>query len=306
MTLIILLGPTASGKTHLATQLAYRLNGEIISADSRQVYRGMDIGTGKDLEEYMVKGKQIPCHLIDIVDPGYEYNVFEFQQDFLQAYSDIISRGKLPILCGGTGLYLESVLQGYRLPELLADPGLEAELASKPTGELIEMLKSLRVQHNTTDTTDRNRMIKAIRIGMLESKDTGKQDAFPVIKSIVFGIAPPRDILRERITQRLFHRLKHGMVEEVEHLLASGIAPESLTFYGLEYRFITLYLQKKLTYEEMVTQLNTGIHQFAKRQMTWFRRMERKGTRIYWIDPASLEEDQLAFILETINRKGSS
>lgn len=306
MTLLILLGPTASGKTRLATQLAYRLGGEIISADSRQVYRGMDIGTGKDLKEYLVMGKQIPFHLIDIVDPGYEYNVFEFQWDFLEAYSDITSRGKLPILCGGTGLYLESVLQGYRLPELQADPALEAELASKSNEELIELLKSLRVQHNTTDVTDRTRMIRAIRIGMLESNDTEKQDKFPEIDSIVFGIAPPREIQRERITRRLHYRLEHGMVEEVEHLLASGIAPESLTFYGLEYRFITLYLQKQLTWEEMAAQLNTSIHQFAKRQMTWFRRMERKGIRIHWLDPASQEEDQLSIILDTVKQKGSS
>ncbi len=285
--MIVILGPTASGKTQLATRLAFEQDGEIISADSRQVYRGMDIGTGKDLKEYTVDGKAIPYHLIDIVDPGYEYNVYEFQQDFLKAYSEIIQRGKIPILCGGTGLYIESVLKGYRLPRLEPNPELEAMLASKSTEELMDLLNTLREQHNTTDILNRKRLIKAIRIGLEESRQTEHHQEFPEIETIIIGIAPPREIIRERITKRLHHRLEQGMVEEVERLLASGISPETLTFYGLEYKFITLYLMKELTYEEMMTQLNTGIHQFAKRQMTWFRRMERNGTKIEWIDPSS-------------------
>lgn len=284
--MIVILGPTASGKTQLATQLAYELDGEIISADSRQVYRGMDIGTGKDLQEYVVNGKAIPYHLIDIVDPGYEYNVFEFQQDFLKVYEEISLRGKTPILCGGSGLYLESVLKGYHLPYLEPNPELEAMLASKKTEELVDLLNTLKETHNTTDLLDRKRLIKAIRIGMEESRHTDHHREFPQILTHILGIAPPRDILRGRITKRLHERLEHGMVGEVKNLLASGISPETLTFYGLEYKFITLFLMKQITYDVMVTRLNSAIHQFAKRQMTWFRRMERNGIRIRWIDPA--------------------
>jgi len=294
--MIVLLGPTASGKTKLAAQLAYELNGEIISADSRQVYRGMDIGTGKDLEEYTVNGKSIPYHLIDIVDPGYEYNVYEFQQDFLKAYEGVIERAKTPLLCGGTGLYIESVLKGYHLPKLGPNPELESLLASKTNEELMDLLNTLREQHNTTDLLDRKRLIKAIRIGMEESRQTDHHREFPDIKATVFGIAPPREILRERITLRLHHRLEHGMLEEVNRLLASGISPETLKFYGLEYKYITLYLQQELTYEEMVRQLNQGIHQFAKRQMTWFRRMERSGVRISWIQTGYDLPEQIMFI----------
>ena len=284
--MIVILGPTASGKTRLATRLAYELDGEIISADSRQVYRCMDTGTGKDLGEYLVSGRAIPYHLIDIADPGYEYNVYEFQQDFLKAYDEITKRGKLPILCGGTGLYIESVLKGYHLPRLESNPELETMLASKSTDELIDLFNTLREPHNTTDILDRKRLIKAIRIGMQEVRQTSHHREFPEIQATVLGVAPPRQELRKRITDRLYYRLEHGMVEEVNRLLASGIPPETLAFYGLEYKFITFFLQGNLTYEEMVVQLNTGIHQFAKRQMTWFRRMERKGIRIRWIDPS--------------------
>ncbi|MBE0647081.1 MAG: tRNA (adenosine(37)-N6)-dimethylallyltransferase MiaA [Bacteroidales bacterium] len=294
--MIVILGPTASGKTQLATRLAHQLDGEVISADSRQVYKGMDIGTGKDLDEYVVEGKAIPYHLIDIVDPGYEYNVYEFQQDFLKAYYGILRRGKTPILCGGTGLYIESVLKGYRLPRLEHNPELEALLHSKTTEELVDLLKTLREQHNTTDILDRKRLIKAIRIGLEESRRTEHYLEFPEINARITGIALPREVLRERITQRLHHRLEHGMIEEVDHLLASGISPETLTFYGLEYRFITLYLMKQLSYEEMKAKLNIGIHQFAKRQMTWFRRMERNGFDIHWIDMTSPLKEQVAFI----------
>ncbi len=299
--MVVLLGPTASGKTHLAAQLAYELDGEIISADSRQVYRGMDIGTGKDLKEYTMEGKAIPYHLINIVDPGYEYNVYEFQQDFLKAYADISKRGKSPILCGGTGLYIESVLKGYRLPQLEPNPELEALLSSKTTEELVDLLNTLREQHNTTDLLDRKRLVKAIRIALEESRQTEHHREFPEINAAIFGISPPREIVRKRITRRLHHRLEHGMVEEVSRLLASGISPETLTFYGLEYKFITLYLLKELSYDEMVARLNIGIHQFAKRQMTWFRRMERNGIHIHWLDPDQSTNDQIRLIRESVS-----
>jgi len=296
--MIVILGPTASGKTKLATRLADELNGEIISADSRQVYRGMDIGTGKDLREYVVNGIAIPYHLIDIVDPGYEYNVYEFQQDFLKAYNEITRQGRLPILCGGTGLYIESILKGYHLPKLEPNPELESMLNSKSTQELIDLLNTLRETHNTTDILDRKRLIKAIRIGMQEMRQTKHHREFPDIHATIFGIAPERLILRERITKRLHNRLENGMVEEVKQLLASGISAETLKFYGLEYKFITLFLTGEINYEEMVVKLNQGIHRFAKRQMTWFRRMEKAGIEINWVDTTLPESAQISFITE--------
>jgi len=294
--MIAILGPTASGKTKLAAHLAYELDGEVISADSRQVYRGMDIGTGKDLKEYIVERKAIPYHLIDVVDPGYEYNVYEFQQDFRKAYEEIIQRKKLPVLCSGTGFYLEAILKGYKMPPLEPNPELEELLESKSTEELTDLLNTLRDPHNTTDVLDRKRLIKAIRIGMQEARKTDHHQDFPEIHSTVFGIAPPRPELRERITNRLHHRLDNGMVEEVIHLLASGISAETLKFYGLEYKYITMHLQNELKYDEMVSQLNSGIHQFAKRQMTWFRKMERSNITINWIDYSLSRQDQVELI----------
>ncbi|MBL6950954.1 MAG: tRNA (adenosine(37)-N6)-dimethylallyltransferase MiaA [Bacteroidales bacterium] len=294
--MIAILGPTASGKTKLAAQLAYELDGEVISADSRQVYRGMDIGTGKDLDEFTINDKQIFYHLIDIVDPGYEYNVYEFQQDFLKVYEEVIQREKVPILCGGTGLYIESILKGYQLPPLEPNPELETLLESKSTKELTDLLNTLRDPHNTTDILDRKRLIKAIRIGMQEVKQTSHHREFPEINATIIGIAPPRQELRERITNRLHHRLDNGMLEEVIRLLASGISAETLKFYGLEYKYITMHLQNELTYDEMVSQLNSGIHQFAKRQMTWFRKMERGGTHILWIDSQLPIKDKVDLI----------
>jgi len=295
--MIVILGPTASGKTRLAAHVACELDGEIISADSRQVYRGMDIGTGKDLAEYRVHGKSVPYHLIDIVDPGYEYNVYEFQQDFLTAYEGIVSRNKIPVLCGGTGLYLESVLRGYRMLPLEKNPELEQLLEAKTTQELIGLFQTLRDPHNTTDILDRRRLIKAIRIGMQEMRQTRHHREFPAIKATVFGIAPERTVLHQRISDRLHHRLNNGMVEEVARLLASGISEEILKFYGLEYKYITLYLRQELTYSEMVGQLTQAIQQFAKRQITWFRRMERNGIPIHWIDPTLQFNSQLIEIL---------
>jgi len=278
--LLVILGPTASGKTKIGVQLAHALDGEIISADSRQVYRGMDIGTGKDLREY----GDIPYHLIDIVDPGYEFNVFEFQRRFGEVFSDIRERGKLPIMVGGTGLYLESVLKKYRLPEVPPNPSLRKELQPIPLEKLVARLKSTNPRlHNTTDLLDRDRVIRAIEIS--ESKE-GRHPPFPLpdLNPLVFGIRWPRTILRQRITQRLRERLNQGLVEEVERLHKSGISFETLEFYGLEYRFIALFLKGELNRNDMFQKLNSAIHQFAKRQETWFRRMERQGILIHWID----------------------
>jgi len=301
--MITILGPTASGKTALAAHLAYVLDGEVISADSRQVYRGMSIGTGKDLSEYRVNGKKVPYHLIDIVDPGYEYNIFEFQQDFLKAYSDIISRGKLPVLCGGSGMYLESVLRKYRLKK--TEPGLKTHevLSQKTDKELKDLLLSLKTPHNTTDLLDRSRMIRAILIGMAPDEKTG-EDVFPEqMPSLIFGIHWERALLRERITNRLQTRLEQGMIEEVRELLDMGLTPDQLKFYGLEYRYITLYLEKKLDYNEMFRLLNIAIHHFAKRQMTWFRKMEKSGLTIHWIGGKTSMDEKIMEVNKVIKSK---
>jgi tRNA dimethylallyltransferase len=281
--MITILGPTASGKTALAVHLAYALDGEVISADSRQVYRGMSIGTGKDLSEYMVNGKKVPYHLIDIADPGYEYNIFEFQRDFLNAWNNITSRGKLPVLCGGSGMYLESVLRKYRLKKTEPDPKTHEALSQKTDEELKDLLLSLKTPHNTTDLLDRNRMIRAILISMTPEEKAG-ETVFPEqMPSLIFGIHWERAFLRERITNRLQTRLEQGMIEEVRELLNRGLTPDQVKFYGLEYYYITLYLEKKLDYNEMSRLLNIAIHHFAKRQMTWFRKMEKSGLTIHWI-----------------------
>jgi len=290
--LISILGPTASGKTGLAAALAARIDGEVISADSRQVYRGMDLGTGKDLDDYIVDGKQIPCHLVDIADPGEEYNVFRFQQDFLKAYNDIRERGKKTIMCGGTGMYLESVILGYRMSDVSQNEDLRKELELRTDDELNARLRSLRDVHNVTDTTDRKRLIRAIEISLspvLEpvlslSKDPQYHIDLQNTNHKVFGISLPREKVRKRITHRLKQRLDEGMIEEVKTLLASGLSPEQLEFYGLEYKYLTRYATGQISYDEMFRQLNTAIHQFSKRQMTWFRRMEKKGVEIVWID----------------------
>jgi tRNA dimethylallyltransferase len=281
---LTILGPTASGKTSLAARLAYDLNGEVISADSRQVYKGMDIGTGKDYEDYIVGGKKIPFHLIDIVDPGYEYNVFEYQQDFVKVYRDIIGRGKLPILCGGSGMYLEAVLKGYEMKKIRNDNSFKQSLEFRTDEELKNLLKELRTPHNITDLIDRKRMIKAIEIASLNDTGIGKQEPVPSINAKLFGIQFERETLRNRITERLRTRLCNGMIEEVQSLMDKGLTASQLKFYGLEYRYITQFLEKELDFDSMFRLLNTAIHQFAKRQMTWFRRMERNGFNIHWID----------------------
>jgi tRNA dimethylallyltransferase len=282
--LVVVLGPTATGKTAFAANLAYRLNGEIISADSRQVYRGMDKATGKDFNDYLVNGVRVPYHLIDVVDPGYEYSVFEFQRDFLEAFHSITERGKLPVLCGGTGMYIESVLKGYRLTDVPENKGLRKKLEAESDSDLTEMLKSFKVPHNLSDLTERKRLIRAIEIQQYYADHPETDRSFPEIRPVILGIWFEREELRQRITDRLKARLEAGMVDEVKALLAKGLKPEQLKFYGLEYKYLTQYVTGELSFEEMFRLLNTAIHQFAKRQLTWFRKMEREGAVIHWID----------------------
>ncbi|MEI6901343.1 MAG: tRNA (adenosine(37)-N6)-dimethylallyltransferase MiaA [Bacteroidota bacterium] len=300
MKLIVILGPTASGKTALAARLAFELEGEIISADSRQVYRGMDIGTGKDLKDYLIEGMQIPVHLVDIVNPGYEYNIYEFKRDFARVYQEISSRGKQPLLCGGSGMYLESVLKGYELKPASADSRLLASLETKSREELSALLLSLRIPHNTTDLTDRVRMIRAITISLASSPAHNDHTEHPKIDSIIFGISLEPEVLRQRINSRLEERLQTGMVEEVQKLLDSGVTPAQLKFYGLEYRYITMFIEKEIDYQTMFRLLSIAIHQFAKRQRTWFRRMERQGFNIQWIDGNFPLEEKLVLIKTTL------
>lgn len=299
--LITILGPTASGKTPLAAALAHRLHAEIISGDSRQVYRRMDLGTGKDLADYVVDGHRIPYHLIDIAEPGTKYNVFEFQHDFLQAYEDIRSRGKLPVLCGGTGMYLESVLKGYKLLPVPENPALRERLAGKSLEELTVLLSTYKTLHNSTDVDTVKRAIRAIEIE--EYYRTQPVDArdFPEIHSLIIGVDIDRDLRRKKITYRLRQRLDEGMVDEVRRLLEEGIAPENLLYYGLEYKYLTLYVTGALTYDEMFRQLEIAIHQFAKRQMTWFRGMERRGFTIHWIDATRPLEEKVEEIMRLLD-----
>ena len=297
--LIVILGPTASGKTHKAVALAERLNTEIISADSRQIYRGMDIGTGKDLEEY----KNVPYHLIDICPAGYKYNLFEYLRDYQAARDSILAKGKTPILCGGTGLYVEAVLNGLKLPEVPENKALRTELAGKSLEELTAILERMKKLHNTTDIDTAKRAIRAIEIQQYyhEHPDL-KVDTtpHPVENALIIGVEIGREERRERISSRLKSRLDSGMVEEVRNILDSGVSPEDLIYYGLEYKYLTLYLTGQLGYEEMVQQLNVAIHQFAKRQMTWFRGMERRGSTIHWIDATLPTEEKIEKTLELL------
>ena len=299
--LITIIGPTASGKTPLATALADRLDTELISGDSRQVYRRMDLGTGKDLADYTIEGRSIPYHLIDIVEPGYKYNVFEYQRDFLKAYESIVEKGKLPILCGGTGMYIESVLKGYRLLPVPENPELRASLEGKSLGELTRILEGYKKLHNSTDVDTAKRAIRAIEIEEYYKQQPPEFREFPTLKSLIIGVDIDRELRREKITRRLKQRLDEGMVEEVRGLLAEGISAENLIYYGLEYKFLTQYAIGELTYEEMFHQLETAIHQFAKRQMTWFRGMERRGFTIHWLDATLSMEEKVERIINLIN-----
>jgi tRNA dimethylallyltransferase len=292
--LLVILGPTASGKTRVGVEVARALAGEIISADSRQVYRGMNIGSGKDLEEY----GSVPYHLIDIVDPGYEFNVFEFQRRFLEAFTGIKARGRLPIVVGGTGMYLDAVIRGYRLLEVPENPGLRGELAALSLENLAARLKGANPKlHNTTDLLDRERLTRAIEIAEFSGERKDPPSPFPDIKPIVFGITLDREILRQRITKRLRERLNRGMIEEVKELIRKGASFEILEFYGLEYRFVAKFLKGELNRNDMFQKLNSAIHQFAKRQETWFRRMERQGIPIHWVDG---EKDPAGAILKQL------
>lgn len=299
--LITILGPTASGKTPLATVLAHKLGTEIISGDSRQVYRRMDLGTGKDLDDYTVGGEQVPYHLIDIVEPGYKYNVFEYQRDFLQAYQEITQKGKLPVLCGGTGMYIESVLKGYRLLPVPENPELRASLEGKSLEELTTILEGYKKLHNSTDVDTAKRAIRAIEIEEYYKQQPPEYREFPSLKSLIIGVDIDRELRREKITRRLKQRLDEGMVDEVKGLLAEGIPAENLIYYGLEYKFLTQHVIGELTFDEMFHQLETAIHQFAKRQMTWFRGMERRGFHIHWLDATLSMEEKVNKIINIIS-----
>ena len=294
--IITILGPTASGKTPFAAALAYELNSEIISADSRQIYRQMDLGTGKDLADYTVNGRAIPYHLIDIAEPGYKYNVFEYQRDFLAAYEDIRQRGLLPILCGGTGMYLESVLKGYKLMPVPENPELRARLANCSLEELTRQLSQYKTLHNSTDVDTVNRAIRAIEIEEYYAAHPVPEREFPSLKSLIIGVDIDRELRREKITRRLKQRLDEGMVDEVRKLIEQGIHPDDLIYYGLEYKYLTLYVTGQLTFDEMFRGLEIAIHQFAKRQMTWFRGMERRGFTIHWVQAELPMEEKIAFV----------
>lgn len=297
--LIIILGPTASGKTRFAAELADQINGEIISADSRQVYKQMNLGTGKDYDDYIVKGSRIPVHLIDIHEPGYKYNVFEFQKDFFKAYTEIRKSGHWPILCGGTGLYIEAVTKQFKLLSVPVNPMLRDELEKKSLEELEKLLSTYKKLHNKTDTDTKKRAIRAIEIEEYYQSHPKPDTILPEIHPVYIGIKPELEQRRQKITERLKSRLASGMIDEVNALLKAGLNPEDLIYYGLEYKFITYYLCGKLTYEEMFSQLNIAIHQFAKRQMTWFRKMEREGCLIHWID-AQLPIDEKLKSIEKV------
>jgi len=297
--LITLLGPTAVGKTRLAAVLAHRIGGEVISADSRQVFRGMDIGTGKDLADYRVDGTDIPAHLLDVADVGTEYSVFSFLRDFGTAWNDIRKRNHQPVVCGGTGLYLAALLKGYDMIEVPLNEEFRKSVEDKPDDELAAMLEQMKPLHNTTDTVERERIIRALEIEL--HRTSGQKSELPDFSgSPVFGLRFDRSIIRDRITKRLHSRLESGMIDEVKLLLDQGITPERLIRYGLEYRFVTRYLIGELEYGEMVGLLNTAIHQFAKRQMTWFRKMEREGIHIHWLEGEKGERYNLEIMLAVI------
>ncbi len=299
--LIVILGPTASGKTKLATALAKRLDGEIISADSRQIYKGMDIGTGKDISDYTIDGTTIPHHLIDIREAGDKYNVFEYQADFFKAYNDIIARGKTAILCGGTGLYIDAVLKQYKLINVPVNQPLRDELASKDLLELRSILEKYKQLHNTTDTETPKRAIRAIEIADYYQKNPEIQSDLPSLNPIIFGVNIDRDLRRERITYRLKERLDEGMIDEVKTLLDSGVTPDDLIYYGLEYKFLTRHILGEISFDEMFETLNIAIHQFAKRQMTWFRKMQKEDVEIIWLDSQLPLEVKINTILNKIN-----
>jgi tRNA dimethylallyltransferase len=299
--LLVITGPTASGKTALAAAVASRVSGEIIGADSRQVYREMNIGTGKDYNDYIVNGNKIPVHLIDIVDPGYKYNVFEYKKDFIETFMDIKNRKKFPVVCGGSGMYLDSIVSGYNLIEVPPDEELRSELEKKSMDQLIEILSAGKNLHNTTDIDTRKRAIRAIEIERYNSSVNKSEIENISFRSVVTGVKYDRETRRIRISQRLKDRLANGLIEEVQTLINKGVSVDTLIYYGLEYKFITLYLTGKLSYDEMFCRLEVAIHQFAKRQMTWFRGMERRGIKIHWLDGELPTEEKVSRIIDLLN-----
>ena len=302
--LVTILGPTATGKTGVAAHLAAKLNGEVISADSRQIYRGMDLGTGKDLDDYFVDGVAVPYHLIDIEDAGVHYNVYRFHTDFIKVFNEIEAHGRFPVLCGGSGLYIEAVLKNYRLIEVPPNKELRKELEGKSLAELTEILKSLKPGlHNETDVETDRRAIRAIEIEKYYAENPQMESEMPEINSLNIGIDFDRELRRQRITNRLKQRLDVGMLDEVQKLLDSGLTPEQLIYYGLEYKYLTLHLTGQLSYNEMFRQLEIAIHQFAKRQMTWFRGMEKRGTKIHWINGHLPTEEKVNEIMKLLSSK---
>ncbi len=299
--LLVILGPTASGKTALAAPLAKEINGEIISADSRQVYRKMNLGTGKDYGDYCVDDYEVPYHLIDIVDPGYKYNVYEYQRDFFKAFEDIQQRGKFPVMCGGTGMYIEAVLSGFKMIQVPSNPELRKNLETKTLDELTEMLASMKCLHNTTEVDTKKRAIRSIEIETYYKNNPEIKVDLPEVKPLIIGVGIDRELRREKITKRLKTRLEEGMIQEVKGILDSGVSAEDLIYYGLEYKYLTQYVIGEISYEEMFSKLNIAIHQFAKRQMTWFRKMERSGFDIHWfdaMDPIKSRIDQIIAMLK--------
>jgi tRNA dimethylallyltransferase len=298
--LITILGPTASGKTSLAAHLANRLGTAVISADSRQLYKGMDIGTGKDFKDYLIDNIQVPYYLIDTLDAGVKYNVYEYQKDFLNVFKRFYEKEKIPILCGGSGLYIEAVLKAYRMLAVPVNETLRKELEIKTDNQLANILASYIPLHNKTDIDTRKRAIRAIEIADYQKNNEIQQLDFPEINSLIIGVQFERSIQKRRITERLHERLNSGMIEEVKRLLDNGVSPDDLIYYGLEYKYVTLYLTGKLSRDEMTNLLNIAIHQFSKRQMTWFRKMEREGFKIHWLNGNMPLESKVNRVMELL------
>lgn len=300
--ILVITGPTATGKTRLAALVADRMGGEVISADSRQVYRGMDIGTGKDLSDYTVDDRRVPVHMVDIVDAGYRYNVYEYQRDFLKVLEDLSARSVFPVVCGGSGMYVDSIVSGYRLVQVPLNAQLRTLLEGRSLKELTEMLSRYKSLHNSTDVDTVKRAVRAIEIADWYVHHPVDESPFPVRNPLVTAVFVDRETRRQRISDRLRTRLEEGMIEEVQRLLAGGIHPDDLIYYGLEYKYITLYLMNRLSREEMVQKLEVEIHRFAKRQMTWFRGMERRGIAINWIDGSMGEEEKVKSVISRLHR----
>lgn len=300
--LVVVLGPTASGKTSLAAQIAYEINGEIISADSRQVYREMNLGTGKDYEDYIINGRKIPYHLIDIANPGYKYNVYEYQTDFFKVYKDIQQRGNFPVMCGGTGMYIEAVLSGFKMIQVPSNLNLRKSLENKSLPELTQILASYKKIHNTTDVDTVKRAIRSIEIQDYYQSNPEIVVELPELNPFIIGVKIDREQRREKITRRLKSRINEGMVDEVKNIIKSGVKPNDLIYYGLEYKYLTLFAIGEISYDEMFEKLNIAIHQFAKRQMTWFRKMERSGFNIHWLDVNDSPEKKVNFIKNKIQQ----